>query len=463
MAELESLGKYRIVEVIGRGAMGVVYKAFDPNIHRTVALKTVRLDQVEDGRADSILARFKNEAQAAGRLSHPGIVAIFEYGEDQGVAHIAMEYIEGNSLREYLSRGTRFAERDVVSIMAQLLDALSYAHEQGVWHRDIKPANLIVMRSGKLKIADFGIARIDSSNLTHIGAVMGTPGYMAPEQYTGAQVDWRVDIFSAGVVMYELLTGVKAFSGTLETIGYKVCNEQPPAPSKVAVEPAAPAAYDAIVARAIAKRPIERFPSASEFRAVLLEAYDAPVSAALSEETLITEAPSPVASATGRTTAPPTGWDPALLGEIEGHLARIVGPVAKVLVRRTGRGTLDVDELYARIANELGSEAERKAFLATRSALRALPSAPAPRRSTQPGTRPPASADAPLSADKVEAAQRKLAFYIGPIAKVMAKRAATPNESSMQFYLLLAVNLSGGDRERFLRELGVNASGAAPR
>ena len=463
MAQLESLGKYRIVEVIGRGAMGVVYKAFDPNIRRTVALKTVRLDQVEDGRADTILARFKNEAQAAGRLSHPGIVAIFEYGEDQGVAHIAMEYIEGNSLREYLSRGTRFAERDVVSIMAQLLDALSYAHEQGVWHRDIKPANLIVMRSGKLKIADFGIARIDSSNLTHIGAVMGTPGYMAPEQYTGAQVDWRVDIFSAGVVMYELLTGVKAFSGTLETIGYKVCNEQPPAPSKVPVEPAAPAAYDAIVARAIAKRPIERFPSAAEFRAVLLEAYDAPVSAALSEETLITEAPSPVASVTGRTTAPPTGWDSALLAEIEGHLARIVGPVAKVLVRRTGRGTLDVDELYARIANELGSEAERKAFLATRSALRALPSAPAQRRSTQPGTRRPAPADAPLSADKVEAAQRKLAFYIGPIAKVMAKRAATQTESSLQFYLLLADNLSGGDRERFLRELGVNASGAGPR
>ncbi len=374
-----------------------------------------------------------------------------------------MEYVEGNSLREYLSRGTRFAERDVVSIMAQLLDALAYAHEQGVWHRDIKPANLIVMRSGKLKIADFGIARIDSSNLTQIGAVMGTPGYMAPEQYTGAQVDWRVDIFSAGVVMYELLTGVKAFAGTLETIAYKVCNEQPPAPSKVAVEPAAPTAYDAIVARAIAKRPIERFPSAAEFRAVLLEAYDAPVSAALSEETMITEAPSPVASATGRTTAPPTGWDSALLGEIEGHLARIVGPVAKVLVRRTGRGTLDVDELYARIANELGSDAERKAFLATRSALSTPPSAPAPRRSTQPGTRPPASGDAPLSADKVEAAQRKLAFYIGPIAKVMAKRAATQTESSLQFYLLLADNLSGGDRERFLRELGVNASGAGPR
>jgi len=185
-APLESLGKYQITEVIGRGAMGVVYKAFDPNIRRTMAMKVVRLDAMDDGRMPAMLARFRNEAQAAGRLSHPGIVGIYDYGEDRGLAYIAMEYIEGNSLREYLSRGTRFGQRDVVSIMVQLLEALAYAHEQGVWHRDIKPANLIVMRNGKLKIADFGIARIESSNLTHVGVVMGTPGYMAPEQYTGA-------------------------------------------------------------------------------------------------------------------------------------------------------------------------------------------------------------------------------------------------------------------------------------
>src|SRR5688572_9004783 len=244
MAPLEHLGKYQITEVIGRGAMGVVYKAFDPNIRRTVAIKTVRLESVDEGRAHSMLARFKNEAQAGGRLSHPGIVAIHEYGEENGLAHIAMEYIEGNSLREYLSRGTRFGEGDVVSIMAQLLEALAYAHEQGVWHRDIKPANLIVMRNGKLKIADFGIARIESSNLTLVGAVMGTPGYMAPEQYTGVQVDWRVDIFSAGVVLYELLTGVKPFAGRVEAVAYKVCHENPLPPSRAASERSVPPKYD---------------------------------------------------------------------------------------------------------------------------------------------------------------------------------------------------------------------------
>jgi serine/threonine-protein kinase len=181
MSTLERLGKYAVTEVLGKGAMGVVYKAFDPNIRRAVAIKTIRKELIDDDRAHTMLARFKNEAQAAGRLSHPGIVGVYDYGEEGELAYIAMEYVEGNSLREYFNRNTRFEDRDVVSIMAQLLEALAYAHEQGVYHRDIKPANIIIMTSGKLKIADFGIARIDSSNLTQIGAIMGTPGYMAPE------------------------------------------------------------------------------------------------------------------------------------------------------------------------------------------------------------------------------------------------------------------------------------------
>src|SRR5262245_32523547 len=285
MTTLERLGKYQITEVLGKGAMGVVYKAFDPNIRRTVAIKTIRKELIEDDGAQALLARFKNEAQAAGRLSHPGIVAVYDYGEEHDVAYIAMEYIEGNSLREYFNRDTRFTDRDAVSIMAQLLDGLAYAHEQGVWHRDIKPANLIIMTNGRLKIADFGIARIDSSNLTQIGAIMGTPGYMAPEQYTGSDVDWRADIFSSGVVLYQLLAGVKPFVGSAEAITYKVCYEHPTAPSQVAPERAIPARYDAVVSRAIAKKSRERFQTAHEFRSALLDAYAGPVSPTLSEET----------------------------------------------------------------------------------------------------------------------------------------------------------------------------------
>ncbi|HEX7250523.1 MAG TPA: serine/threonine-protein kinase, partial [Burkholderiales bacterium] len=365
------LGKYTISEVLGKGAMGVVYKGFDPHIRRTVALKTIRKDLVDDEQEATLLARFHNEAQAAGRLSHPGIVGVYEWGEEGDVAFLAMEYVEGNSLREYFVRGTRFDTRDTVSVMVQVLDALQHAHEQGVWHRDIKPANIIVMKNGKLKIADFGIARIDSSNLTQIGAIMGTPGYMSPEQYSGAMVDWRADLFSAGVVMYQLLTGERPFTGSAESIAYKVCHEKPRLPSEV--DPArCSEQFDAVVMAALAKKPEDRFQEARAFRDAVLDAHAAPANPTLSEETILNEPvrstaqfepsqpsqpsrpsqpphasqpsqPSQSSQPPGSTpgtqspaakTVPPPGWEAAALKQIERQLARYVGPVARVLVRR---------------------------------------------------------------------------------------------------------------------------------
>jgi len=285
----QRLGKYQVTDVLGKGAMGIVYKAHDPDIERTVAIKTIRRELVEDDdRAGMVMARFKNEARAAGRLSHPGIVAVYDYGEAEDMAFIAMEYVEGNSLRTYFSRETRFEERDVVSLMAQLLDALQHAHEQGVWHRDVKPANVIIMNSGKLKVADFGIARIDSSALTQAGAVMGSPGYMAPEQYKGNAVDWRADIFAAGVMLYQLLTGTRPFTGSAEQLAYKVCYETPAPPSAVAPDRDLER-YDPVVARALGKVPEDRYASAAEFKAAILEAYAAPVSPTISEETILDE------------------------------------------------------------------------------------------------------------------------------------------------------------------------------
>ncbi len=294
MTAPERLGKYEIVEVLGKGAMGVVYRAFDPDIHRTVAIKTIRKELVDDHeRAAMMFARFKNEARAAGRLSHPGIVAVHDYGDTGEVTYIAMEFVQGMSLRDYFNRGTRFQERDIVSIMAQLLEALQHAHEQGVWHRDIKPANLIVMNSGRVKIADFGIAKVETSQLTQTGLVMGSPGYMAPEQYSGGGVDWRADLFAAGVVLYQLLTGVRAFSGTTEQVAYKVCHTSPP-PVSEADPGHGWERYDAVIARALAKEPDARFQTAESFRAAILEAYAAPVSPTVSEETIIAEATRPV-------------------------------------------------------------------------------------------------------------------------------------------------------------------------
>jgi serine/threonine-protein kinase len=481
MATVDRLGKYEVTEVLGKGAMGVVYKAFDPNIRRTVAIKTIRKELIEDERGTSMLARFKNEAQAAGRLSHPGIVGVHEYGEEGELAYIAMEYVQGNSLREYFNRGTRFETRDVVSITAQLLDGLAYAHEQGVWHRDIKPANLIIMTNGRLKIADFGIARIDSSNLTQIGAVMGTPGYMAPEQYAGTDVDWRADIFASGVVLYQLLCGVKPFAGSTEAVAYKVCYETPPMPSQVDIE-RVPGAYDAVVARALEKKPAKRFQNANEFRAAVLDAYAAPLSPTVSEETIITEivpttirieptSPShashpsggsaPSGSGVGaKTTQPPPGWDPAVLKAIEGYLARFVGPVAKVMLKRAALQTTDVDSVYGILGEQLNGADEQKAFLATRAKLPGAPP-PKPLASTrtvaiEAGTMLAAkAAGAPLTADMIAMATRKLTEYVGPIAKVIVKKAAGQASTSRQFYLLLADSLSSdAERTKFLDELG---------
>src|SRR5712691_6054631 len=290
------LGKYEITEVLGRGAMGVVYKGLDPGIRRTVAIKTIRRELIEGERpAAAMLARFRNEAQAAGKLAHPGIVALYDYGEDASVAYIAMEYVEGNSLREYLGRKTRFEERDAVSVMSQLLEALEHAHERRVWHRDIKPANIIVMMNGRVKVADFGIARIEASELTQTGAMLGSPGYMAPEQYAAAAIDHRADLFAAGVVFYQLITGTKPFVGTTEQVSYATCHSEALRPS-LADPGKGWERYDPVIAKALAKRPEDRFQTAEAFRAAILAAHAAPAAPAVSEETIIAEVLRPAAA-----------------------------------------------------------------------------------------------------------------------------------------------------------------------
>ena len=207
MAEFTKLGKYEIRGELGRGAMGVVYEGYDPLIERVVALKTIRADQLVGENAREIVARFRREAQAAGRLSHPNIVSIYDFGEDAGVWYIAMEFIKGRELKEYFEAQQRFSTADSVRIMTQILSALGYSHKLGVIHRDIKPANIILLPDGSVKVADFGIAHIESSELTQVGAVLGTPSYMSPEQIQGLPIDGRSDLFSVGVILYQFLTG----------------------------------------------------------------------------------------------------------------------------------------------------------------------------------------------------------------------------------------------------------------
>src|SRR5438105_3599391 len=303
MTHPERLGKYPITGVLGEGAMGVVYKGFDPGIQRPVAIKTIRRQLVNDEDAASFAARFRNEAQAVGRMSHPGIVAIYEYGEEGDTTYIAMEFVEGRNLSQILAATPLLLEADILRVMDQLLDALDCAHRHGVWHRDIKPANLIITGRGQVKVTDFGIARIESLALTQVTSVIGTPGYMAPEQYTGTKLDHRVDIFAAGVILYRMLAGKPPFTGSPETVMYKIINENPVPPSSVVPsDHARPSDYDAVVAKALAKSPAQRFNSAAEFRQALAQAASAAGTAY--EPTLVT--PPPAAASPSAPLAPAT-------------------------------------------------------------------------------------------------------------------------------------------------------------
>ena len=463
----ERLGKYEITEILGSGAMGVVYKGFDPHIRRTVAIKTIRKELLEHKEVATILARFKNEAQAAGRLAHPGIIPVYEYSEDASLAYIVMEYVEGHGLDEYFKRDTPIAPQDVLSIMGQLLEALDFAHERGIVHRDIKPSNLIVTVSGRLKVADFGIARIDATELTQIGMVMGTPGYVAPEQYVGVAVDRRADVFAAGVVFYQMLSGVKPFTGSTETICYKTCNEDPPPPSQV--DPSRGLAhFDPIVARALAKKPDDRYPTAQVFREAILAANQAPVSPSVSEETIIYQVKPPVALVEGTASRPrtesgagsPTGyppeWDVSVLKAVEKELTRIVGPVARVMVKRAARRTRDLESLYQTLADEIANDRDRGKFLASRGRV-SKSSTPSAESAPTTGSAARASAAASrVSSEIVEQATRQLAVFLGPIAKVIVKKAAAKAAGPRELYLSLAEHLGNEEeKRRFLGAAGV--------
>ena len=261
--EQPKLGRYVIQSELGRGAMGVVYKATDSMLERMVAVKTVNMALERDG-TDKFEARFYQEARAAGSLNHPNIVTIYDVGKAGDIAYIAMEFIEGEELRTLLGEGRPLPVEKAVSIAAQVAEGLSYAHQHGVVHRDIKPANIMVGPSGPAKITDFGIARMRSSgDLTQTGMMLGSPKYMSPEQVIGKRADHRSDIFSLGIILYEMLTGSAPFNGdNVTALMYQIVNFIPPAPS--VVNATVPQLLDYIVAKMLTKALEERYQSAQD-------------------------------------------------------------------------------------------------------------------------------------------------------------------------------------------------------
>ena len=267
---MDHFGRYRILSTLGKGAMGMVYKGLDPAIDRPVALKTIRLDQIfEPGEAKELRERLNREAKAAGKLSHPNIVTIYDVGEESNVQYIAMEFLRGNTLESLISKGLNWDYKTLSRAMIQICEALDYAHENGIVHRDIKPANIMILEENKVKVMDFGIARLDkSASMTQTGTALGTPNYISPEQLKGQPVDRRSDIFSLGVVFYELLTSQKPFKGeTISALIYSILHTEPPPPSEVNLD--VPRIFDKITAKALVKDPDLRFQRARDMADIL--------------------------------------------------------------------------------------------------------------------------------------------------------------------------------------------------
>ena len=476
-----SIGKYDVIDALGIGGMGTVYRAFDTTLERTVAVKVLQLDREHEITPQELSARFRNEARAVARLNHPAIVTIFDYDDQDPVgAYIVMEYINGCALDAYVKQRPELHLEDAISAMQQVLAGLAYAHRQGVIHRDIKPSNLLVTREGAVKITDFGIAKIGPRSQTQSGLIVGTPQYMAPEQYMGGVVDHRCDIHSAGAVLYELLTGSPPFQGSAAEVMYKVCHEVPRPVSSI--NRALPQVFDLVVARALDKVAANRYTSAIEFQEALRTSWDAmsskPPSPTLSDRarmiaTAISRQPvkpkaAPVSGSPPAVQAPVSSgarrgrnvtdsgslasWSREQLAEIERQLMTIMGPVARVLVQDAAATTASRQELYQLLANRLETPEERRRFLqAGGEYVSADASEPPPR-----ATNAIVFANVvgrPLTSEATQRATLLLARYLGPIAGILARKAAQTAVDEAQLYAMLAEKVSdAAERERFIKE-----------
>jgi serine/threonine protein kinase len=259
-----TLGRYEILKELGRGAMGTVFLGKDPRINREVAIKTLRYEEIDPEQIDEVKKRFFREAEAAGRLSHPNIVTIFDVGEDYEIAYMAMELLDGNDLAKYTRKESLLPQEEVIRVATCVASALDYAHANGIVHRDIKPANIMMLNNREIKVADFGIARVMATSKTQTGVVMGTPSYMSPEQIAGKKVDGRSDLFSLGVVLYELLAGEKPFNGdSIATLMYNITSS---APSSIReFSPDIPEKLVAILEKLLAKDVEARYQTGKEF------------------------------------------------------------------------------------------------------------------------------------------------------------------------------------------------------
>jgi serine/threonine-protein kinase len=397
-SETKRFGRYEIVAELGRGAMGVVYQARDPQINRMVAVKTVSLWGQEPDEEKEFRLRFQNEAEAAGRLHHSGIVSVFDVGEDpeNRDPYIVLEFVSGESLNRILSREKKLPLEAALKLTEEIADALDYAHGQGVVHRDIKPANILITETGHAKIADFGIAKLNLAHFTLPGRVLGTPAYMAPEQLSGEGCDGRSDLFSLGVILYVMVTGLSPFQGaSATTVCFKVVNREPVAAS--ALDMNLPPQLDAVISRAIAKLPDERYQTGAEFAEdlrVLQQSYK-PGSTTTSLHAATLAGTRSFDTRTGRTTSASTS--PVATVAHAGNVVQRVLSTASLRDWILGAATVVVLVILAAQSKLLTSSSPRAGVTASGTVISSASAerdSPRPVQMVQPVVRPPAKSPA---------------------------------------------------------------------
>ena len=297
-APAQTLGRYKLQRKIGSGAMGLVYEALDPKLNRPVAIKTILKSQLDEEVSREYSVRFREEAQAVARLNHPNIVQVYDFGEEGDVAFIVMEFIRGKDLKHCFDSNVRFEAREFVRMMCELLSALEYAHQAGIVHRDIKPANIMLDGQSRVKLMDFGVAKITDTDRTHrtqVGTMVGTPSYMSPEQVQGLLCDHRSDLFSSGIVLYQFLTNQRPFTGGDWTLRKAIVHEDPVRPSQVnsSISPE----FDRVIGKALAKAPEARYQSAGDFSRALQRVFEGKPAEEEDEGTVMRVYPGPVPAA----------------------------------------------------------------------------------------------------------------------------------------------------------------------
>jgi len=434
-------GKYRVDKILGQGAMGIVYQGFDPVIERTVAIKVLHDHHRAGEHGEELSRRFKREAQAAARCLHRNIVAVFDYGSQDDQDYIVMEYIEGEELSHFLRSSDKLSSDEAIFITTSVLRALSAAHQFNIVHRDIKPANIILLNEGEVKVADFGVALLDQSDLTLAGNMVGTPNYMSPEGLRGETVTEHADIYSTGMVLLEMLTGARLSPQQLYTLPINEFID-----SVFAEHPEISEPLQRIIIKALAPNKANRYQNANEFMQAIesLATLEAQASATVIAKASIQEKSQQLLE-----------LPPQALADLKQNLATHLGPMANFIIKKASTQTRSAREFMLQLSEHISNVEQREAFITQASKTLAIDETVI--QASAAGEKPlpvkvASNFSQTLSQDKRDALTNALTFYLGPVAKHQIKRLVKRADNYNEFCHLLAELITDTkDKAAFLR------------